>query len=172
MSHIFCIMAVTKQKKQEVVGRLTDVLRDAGSVVFVQAKGLPVTDVQGMRAKLKESSVSYYVAKKTLIKRALADKTYGGEQPPFVGELALAWGDDLVAPAREVQEFVKSTKEKVQIVGGIFEGRYLSAAEMTEIASIPSQQTLYAQFVMLINSPIQQFVMALDQIAQKKEVAA
>jgi ribosomal protein L10 len=68
-----------------------------------------------------------------------------------------------------VQAFVKSTKEKVRIVGGVFEGRYMSASEMSEIAMIPSQHTLYAQFVMLINSPIQQFVMALDQIAHKKE---
>jgi ribosomal protein L10 len=45
----------------------------------------------------------------------------------------------------------------------------MSAGEMTEIATIPSRQTLYAQFVNLINSPIQQFVMAVDQIAQKQE---
>lgn len=161
-------MAVTKQKKEDISAKLTSALADAGSVVFVHQKGLPVGDTQAMRSKLKSEGVSYYVAKKTLVKRALAEKQYAGTQPAFEGELAIAWGADLVVPAREVQAFVKSTKEKVEIVGGVFEERYMSATEMTEIASIPSQQTLYAQFVMLINSPIQQFVMALDQIAQKK----
>jgi large subunit ribosomal protein L10 len=162
-------MAVTKQKKEEVFGKLQGALANAQSVVFVKTKGLPVIETQGMRTKLSESGVSYYVAKKTLIKRALAEKNFTGTLPPMDGELAIAWGTDLVAPAREVQDFVKSTKEKVKIVGGVFEGRYMNAVEMTEIATIPSQHTLYAQFVMLINSPIQQFVMALDQIAQKKE---
>ena len=165
-------MAVTKQKKQEVAAKIQEALDGANSVVFVHTKGLQVKDSQDMRRKLRESGVDYYVAKKTLIKRALDAKTYEGTQPPFEGELSIAWGEDLVAPAREVQEFVKSTKDKMAIVGGIFEGRYMSAAEMIEIASIPSLHTLHAQFVMLINSPIQQFVMALDQIAQKKETSA
>ena len=38
-----------------------------------------------------------------------------------------------------------------------------------EIAMIPSREVLYAQFVNLINSPIQQFVVVLDQIAKSKE---
>ena len=165
-------MALTKEQKQAVSGKVDAALDEAGSVVFVHQKGLSVEDSQLMRSKLKEEGVSFYVAKKTLVKRALNERTYGGEQPVFDGELAIAWGEDLVAPAREVQEFVKSTKEKVQIRGGIFEGRYMSASEMTEIASIPSQHTLYAQFVNVINSPIQKFAVAIDRIAEKKEAAA
>ncbi len=165
-------MAVTKAKKEEIAAKVTQALDEAGSVVFVNVKGLPVGDTQAMRSKLREEGVSYYVAKKTLIKRALEAKQYQGDMPALDGELSLAWGTDLVAPAREVQGFVTSTKDKVTILGGVFDGRYMTASEMTEIASIPSQKTLYAQFVMLINSPIQQFVMALDQIAQKKEANA
>ena len=165
-------MALTKEQKTNVLDKVTSALDEAASVVFVQAKGLPVGDTQAMRTALRTEGVSYYFAKKTLVKRALADKGYEGEQPAFDGELAIAWGEDLVAPAREVQNFVKSTKDKVTILGGVFEGRYMNAAEMTEIASIPSMLTLRAQFVNIINSPIQGFVMALDQVAKKKEAAA
>jgi len=172
MSHFFISMALTKAQKEEVYAKVEGALDEANSVVFVHAKGMPVDETQEMRSKLRENGVSYYVAKKTLIKRALEGKSYDGDQPSFDSELALAWGEDLVAPAREVQEFVKSTKDKVAILGGIFEGRYMSAAEMTEIASIPGQQQLYGMFVNVINSPIQGLVMSLDQIAKKKEEAA
>lgn len=165
-------MALTKEQKVAVSTRVTGALEEAGSVVFVRANKLTVQATQEMRNKLRTEGVSYYVAKKTLVKRVLADKGYAGEQPALDGELALAWGADLVAPAREVQEFVKSTKDKVVIVGGVFEGRYMSASEMTEIASIPSQHTLYAQFVNVINSPIQGLASALHQIAEKKEATA
>ncbi len=165
-------MALTKQKKEEVFAKVQGALDDATSVVFVHTKGLSVVDAQVMRSKLREEGVSYYVAKKTLIKRALEEKNYTGEQPLFEGELALAWGNDLIIPAREVQGFVMSTKNKVTILGGIFEDKYMNAQEMTEIATIPSRETLYAQFVNLINSPIQGFVMSLDQIAKKKETVA
>ena len=165
-------MALTKQQKRDVFAKVQHAFDEAGSVVFVHAKGLPVGETQGMRRKLRDEGVSYYVAKKSLIKRALEAKGYEGAQPELEGELALAWGENLVAPAREVQEFVTSTVGKVTILGGIFEGRYMSATEMSDIASIPSQQTLYAQFVNIINSPIQGFVMSLNQIAEKKEAAA
>jgi len=161
-------MALTKQRKEEVFAKVQNALKDAGSVVFVHAKGITVGETQSMRNTFRENGISYYVAKKTLIKRALEEKKYEGEMPVFEGELALAWGEDLVAPAREVQGFVKSTKDKVSILGGVFEGRYMNASEMTEIASIPSQQMLYGMFVNVINSPIQGFVVSLSKIAEKK----
>ncbi len=165
-------MALTKAKKEEVFAKIQNALNEADSMTFVQAKGMSVGDTQEMRNKLREEGVSYYVAKKTLVMRALGEKTYEGELPVIEGELALVWSEDLVAPARGVQEFVKSTKDKIVILGGVFEGRYISAEEMTEIAAIPPQQTLYAQFVNVINSPIQGLVMSLGQIAEKKEANA
>lgn len=161
-------MALTKEKKEEVFAKVKGALDDANSVVFVYSKGMSVGETQDMRQAFRDNDVSFYVAKKTLVRKALDEAKFEGEQPVFDKELALAWGEDLLAPAREVQEFVKSTKDKVEILGGIFEGRYMSASEMTEIATIPSQQTLYAQFVNIINSPIQGFVMSLNQIAETK----
>jgi large subunit ribosomal protein L10 len=76
----------------------------------------------------------------------------------------------LTTPAREFYAFQKKYNGNVKIVGGIFEGKYMTVEEMTAIAAIPSQKTLYAQFVNLINSPIQQFVVALDAIAKTKTV--
>ena len=44
----------------------------------------------------------------------------------------------------------------------------MTLSEMVTIAQIPGLKTLQAQFVNLINSPIQGFVMALSQIAKQK----
>ena len=90
--------------------------------------------------------------------------------PEFVGELAMVYGDDLTAPAREFFTFQKKYKDSVKIVGGIFEGKYMTVEEMTAVAMIPSQKTLYAQLVNLINSPIQRFAVVLDAIAKTKTV--
>jgi len=163
-------MAITREKKEEVVREVTEVLSSAPTTVFVGFHGLSVGDLAEMRSALKAQGVRYRVAKKSLIARALdAQKSVEGERPALDGEVALAFGDDMLAPAREVQTFVKKHKEGLSILGGIFDGAYMSAAEMTEIASIPPRETLLAQFVNLINSPLQQTAVVLDQIAQKKE---
>ena len=92
-----------------------------------------------------------------------------GDIPALDGELAVAYGNDPIAPASAIAGFAKKYKDKISILGGMFEGRYMDKPEMITIASIPPLEVLYGQFVNIINSPIQGFVVALDQIAQKKE---
>lgn len=162
-------MAKTKQQKVETLERITDAMKNAGSVVFVNFHGLGVSDTNEMRDTLKEQGLTYLVAKKTLTKRAIEDAQLDGDMPELDGELALAWGDDQVAPAREVNEFAKKHKENLSILGGVFEHRLLGREEMTTIASIPPLQTLYGQFANVINSPIQGLVVALNAVAEKKE---
>jgi large subunit ribosomal protein L10 len=161
-------MAISKQKKGEVVDKLTKALKSAKSLVFVNFHGLSVGHATAMRRALKSEGVSYSVAKKTLTKRVLEREKFEGTLPELKGELALAWGEDLVAPARGVHTFQKKFPEGLSILGGVFEGRYMSKREMEEIATIPPLDVLRGKFVNIINSPIQRVAIALGQIASTK----
>jgi large subunit ribosomal protein L10 len=161
-------MAITREKKGEIVDKLSKALKGAKSLVFVNFHGLKVSNATEMRKVLKSDGVSYTVAKKSLTARALSGEKFTGTQPALEGELALAWGDDLVAPARGVHAFQKKFPESLKILGGIFEGRYMSKGEMEEIALIPGFDVLRGKFVNIINSPIQRFVIGLNEIAKKK----
>ncbi|MES2225389.1 MAG: 50S ribosomal protein L10 [Patescibacteria group bacterium] len=162
-------MAITKAKKVEIVASIENALKDAVSVVFVQFKGLSVADTSALRKSLKDEGVGYYVAKKTLVKRVLADKGFEGSVPEIPGELALAWSDsDETAAARGIYEAGKKHKGALSIMGGVFEKRFLDAVGMTTIATIPPVPVLRGMFVNVINSPIQGFVIALNAIAEKK----
>lgn len=161
-------MALTKEKKGEILERLRGALTDAKSLVFVHFKGLNVATTSEMRRALRGANVSYFVTKKTLIKKVLGESKATGEVPDLPGEVALAWSDDLIAPAREVYEFQKKNIENLKILGGIFEGKFMNQADMMEIATIPALPVLHGKFVNIINSPIQRMVIALGQIAQKK----
>lgn len=163
-------MPITKNKKKEIVEKVSDLLKDAKTIVFFNFKGFSVKNTMEMRRKLRGSQVGYLVAKRSLAKLAFDEAKIEGEIPELSGETALAYGADLIAPAREVYEFQKKFKDNLSIAGGIFDGRYMTKEEMMNIALIPAQETLYAQFVNVINSPIQGLVMALDAIAKKKTV--
>lgn len=161
-------MAITKAKKGEIVDKLTSAFKTAKSLVFVNFKGLTVGNTTAMRGNLRKEGVSYSVAKKTLTDRALESQKYEGEKPVLEGELAVAWGEDLVAPAREVYTFQKKFPENLSILGGVFEGRYMSKSEIEGIATIPATPVLRGMFVNIINSPIQRFAIALNEIAKAK----
>lgn len=162
-------MAITKAKKQDILATLTEAFKSATSVVFVKFNKLSVADTSAMRKSLKEGGTKYYVAKKTLMRRALAELGVKGDLPELPGEIAIAWSDtDATAPARGIYEHGKKHKEAISIMGGVFEGMFVDASKMTAIATIPALPVLRGMFVNVINSPIQGFVMALDQIAKKK----
>lgn len=161
-------MPVSKNKKSAVLESLKDAVSSSKSVVFVNFKGLNVSDTTALRRDLKSQGVTYTVAKQTLTKKALDESKLKGTQPEIIGELAVAYGEDLIAPAREVYIFQKKFADKITIIGGVFDGEYKSKEEMTAIASIPSMQVLRGMFVNIINSPIQRMVIAMDQIALKK----
>ncbi|HEY4489405.1 MAG TPA: 50S ribosomal protein L10, partial [Candidatus Paceibacterota bacterium] len=58
--------------------------------------------------------------------------------------------------------------DTLSIMGGVFEGGFLSASEMNSIATIPPVLVLRGMFVNVINSPIQSMAIALNAIATKK----
>ncbi len=163
-------MPLTKEKKKEVVETVKNIVEKSGSVVFVEFHGLPVGESNEMRKELRDKNVGFRVAKKTLASRALDDVKVVGERPVFGSELALAYSEDILDAAREIYGQQKKLEEKVSILGGIFDGQYKNKGEMLSIAQIPSMETLRGMFVNVINSPIAGFAVAINQIAQKKEV--
>ena len=160
-------MAITKAKKQDILAKLEEVKGSADSIVFVHYEGLDVGNTTAMRKELRENGVGYFVAKKTLMKKAF-DGAFEGEMPELDGEIAIAYSTDAIAPAQNIKEFSEKFKKNIAIVGGVFQGVYKSQAEMTEIASIPPLQTLRGMFVNVINSPIQGLAVSLNAIAEKK----
>lgn len=161
-------MARTKAEKKEILDKVSKIADESQSLVFVNFHGLKVSGATEVRRKLKSQGIGYFVAKKSITRKALESKKITGEMPALEGEVGIAYGTDLIAPAREVYAFQKKYKQGIMIVGGIFEGKFMTKAEMEGIALIPPLDTLRGMFLNVINSPIQGLVVALDQIAQKK----
>lgn len=164
------IMAITKAKKQEINSKISSALVDSATSVFVSFTGLGVEKNNVLRKALKQNDSDYYVVKKTLLKRAMDASGAAGTQPELgEGMVAVAFGNDQMAPAREVFEFSKGNKDAIEIVGGIFDGSFKSKEEMMEIATIPGMETLRGMFANVINSPLARFAVVLNQVAETKE---
>ncbi len=161
-------MAITKEKKQQIIAKLQKIVEDAKSLVFVNFHGLPVAQATLLRNKLREKQIGYVVAKKTLIKKVLEQAKIKGQIPSLEGEIGIAYGEDLMSPAKEVYEFHKATN-LLEIVGGTFQAEYLDKPAMLAIAQIPSREILYGKLANIINWPIRGLVIVLDQISATKK---
>ena len=161
-------MAISRTKKVAVVGQLKTIFTDAKTVVFVQFDKVTAEEANTLRGVCADESVGYLVAKKTLIRKAFEDSSLGGALPDMEGEIALAYGDDMLAPARVMGEQSKALEGRLFIVGGVFDNALVSQEEMQAIAAIPPLKTLYAQFLTIIRAPVQGFASALSQIAEEQ----
>jgi len=162
-------MAIKKEKKREIVAKLTDAFKKASSIAFVGFTKLTVADAAKMRAELLRAGVRYSVAKKTLLRLALKQQGYEGEVPELPGEVAAAWTEgDVTAPTRGVYEYSKKLKGALTPLGGVFEKSFMDAGKAVSIATIPPMPVLRGMFANIINSPRSRFAVALAEVASAK----
>lgn len=155
-------MAKTRQEKQTMVSDLTDKVKNAKSMVFVNFAGLKVKEVEELRKSCRAENVEYLVAKKTLMKIAFDEAGISGGNPRELNQsVATVFGyDDEVAPARIVQTFAKD-HEALQTVGGVLEGSFVGSEKVIELSKLPSRDELLAKVVGSINAPVSGFVNVL-----------
>jgi large subunit ribosomal protein L10 len=91
-----------------------------------------------------------------------------GVLPELPGEVAIAYSEDEIGPAREIYNFGKTHKGLLNILGGIFEGKFVNGAHMMEIATIPSREVLLSKIAFLLKSPMQGLAIAVSEVAKKK----
>jgi large subunit ribosomal protein L10 len=133
-----------RSDKATAVAELTEQFRSSPATVLTEYRGLSVAQLTTLRRSLGQET-TYTVAKNTLAKRAAADAGIAGLDELFTGPTALAFvsGDPVVA-AKGLREFAK-THPLLVIKGGVFEGRAISAAEVTKLADLESREVLLAK---------------------------
>lgn len=157
-----------KTKKEEMIKGLETAMTNSKSAIFVNFHGIKVADETVLRRDLRANGVDYKVSRKTLLKRALEGKAEG-TLPDLGGEVAVAYSTtDQMAPAREIYNFGKTHKGVLNILGGIFDGKFQNGAYMMELATIPSKEVLLSKIAFLFNSPVQRLAIAINEVAKKK----
>lgn len=156
-----------KSKKEEMIKDLEGAIKNSESLVFVNFHGLKVADETKLRKSLREEGVGYKVSRKTLLARALKGKAEG-EIPELAGEVAIAYSKDQTSSAREIYNFQKANKGLLNIIGGIFNGKFLGKEQMIEIATIPSREVLLSKIAFLLKSPMQRLAIAVNEVSKKK----
>ena len=148
-----------KEQKAEQVELLTEKLRKAKVAVLTDYRGLTVTQLQELRRKLRTGDVEYRVVKNTLARRAADAAGVADLKAELEGPVAIAFGyDDLSLPSKLINEFVRTTRLKLDVKGGLVEGRVFSPDQVKQLADLPSRDTLLAQLLGTLQSPVAQLV--------------
>jgi large subunit ribosomal protein L10 len=155
----FLLPRARKEQKAEQVELLAEKLKRAKVAVLTDYRGLKVSQIQELRGKLRAGNVEYRVVKNTLARRAADSAGYGALESELKGPIAIAFGyDDLSLPPRLINEFIRTTRLKVEVVGGLVEGRVFNRDQIKQLADLPSREVLLAQLLGTLQSPVGQLV--------------
>ena len=166
-------MAVSKQKKAEILNSLIEQVKNAKSIWFASTKGVTVAEFADLRKKLREVGASYTLAKKTLIVKAVKEALdLDLNLADLEGQIGMVCSnDDAIAGLSKVNDFIKATEkeQKMNWSISIFEGKLQDKAETKVIASMPSRETLLSRLVGSMKSPISSLARFFDAAAKDIE---
>lgn len=150
-------MALTKGKKDEVVAEVAELLASSKMTVVTKYEGTPVKALQSLRKKGRESGTTLKVVKNRLVIKAV-QSTEGMKDvdtSALSGMLLYAFNaEDEVAPAQVIAGFIKE-QPTLEFVGAITaDGTFMSASEVTALATLPSKTQLIAGIINTLNSPV------------------
>lgn len=158
----------TLAMKQELVSEITDKIKDAGSVVVVEYRGLSVAEVTELRRNLRNEDVELKVYKNSMVERAIENCGYEELKETLKGPNAIAISKDATAPARVLAKFAKK-HESLVLKSGIVEGKVVDLDTIKELASLPNREGMLSMLLSCLQSPVRSFACVVKAVSEAKE---
>ena len=156
-------------EKQAIVDALSERIKNAGSGVLVDYKGITVAEDTALRTELRKEGIDYTVVKNTLTRKALDKLGMSGLDAVLNGSTSLATTEnDPIAPFRILNDYSKKLNERFNIKAAFMDGQVLNEREVAEIAELPSKDALYAKVLGTMIAPITGLAVCLGQILEQK----
>jgi len=146
-----------RSEKELLVSELRETFEQSSIVVVTKQSGLTVSETENLRGIMRDNGAGFRIAKNRLAKLAMKDTPFESLSEYMTGTTALAYSEDAIAAAKAANEFASDNK-KLEILGGVLDGKALSAAEVNALAKLPSLDQLRGKLVGLVNAPASKIV--------------
>jgi large subunit ribosomal protein L10 len=155
-------------KKVETVNELTELLRRSTVVVGAEYRGLRVGEITALRRQLRDQGIEMHVIKNTLFSRAAEAAGKPELAELCEGPTAVVVGfDDPVGPIKTVVEYQRTARNTFTARKAYMDGQIYPGNRLTEIATLPSKETLIAEVAGALQSPLTTFVYLLQATIQE-----
>jgi large subunit ribosomal protein L10 len=147
-------LAITRERKEELVSLYGELLGQATGVVFADYKNISVAQVAQMRAKLRDVQGTYMITKNTLFKIALQNAGWPVPDDVLAGPTGVVFGAaNFPQVAKVALGFVKDYEGFFTIKGGVMTGSLLNPKQVETVSRLPSLDELRSQLAGLISQP-------------------
>ena len=156
-----------KAVKEEAIGQIEDRLSRCSIAILTDYRGLTVTEVSELRAKLREISSEYRIVKNTMTRFATERTGKEDLKELLVGPTAILFGyGEVTESAKALAEHIQAKKLELTIKGGMMGDRFLTSEDVKYLATIPPREVLLSRLLGMLQSPATSLVSVLNAPAR------
>lgn len=142
------------QSNIDMLEKVKGSLEASKGVFVVDYRGLTVKEAQELRRALREANAHMKVYKNNIVRIALIDAEMPNIDDMLKGTCAYVFYENDPVEAAKVLKQEADKLKKMQILGGIADGKAITAEEALAYAELPSRDELLAKLVYVIGSPL------------------
>ena len=156
------------EQKESLVNEISEELKNSASTIVVEYRGLTVEKISNLRRELRKEDASMKVYKNTIVSRAAKNVGYSELDSELTGPTAIVFSKtNSTSAAKLLTKFAKKNEELV-VKGGIVEGKYVDAAGMKVVATLPNKEGMISMLLGCLQAPIRKFACAVKAVADQK----
>jgi large subunit ribosomal protein L10 len=162
---------MARPDKAAAVAELTEDFKSATATYLTEYRGLTVTSMKQLRRSLG-ADTKYSVVKNTLTKIAAKNAGVELSDDLLAGPSAVAFiKGDAIDAARNLKNFQKENPLLI-IKGGIYEGKFVTTAEIMKLADLESREVLLAKLAGAMKGSLAKAARTFDALRIKLEASA
>lgn len=159
-------MAITKERKDELVTQYVDWVNQSKAVILTEYKGLTMKQIDELRSRAREAGGEFHIVKNTLGRVAFESAGLKVPEKLLEGSTAMAFAfKDAPALAKTMTDFAK-TSDFVKIKGGFLEKQAISSVDVKALADLPPLPVMRAQLLGTLLAPASKLVRTLAEPAR------
>ena len=159
---------MARPDKAAAVAEMTEDFKSATATYLTEYRGLTVTSMKQLRRSLG-ADTKYSVVKNTLTKIAAKNAGVDLSDDLLAGPSAVAFiKGDAIDAARNLKNFQKENPLLI-IKGGIYEGKFVTTAEIMKLADLESREVLLAKLAGAMKGSLAKAARTLDALRIKRE---
>ena len=151
---------MNKEQKKQYISNMTTQFEKSEAVIVTHYQGLTMTQLDDLRAKMREHGIQFKITKNRITKLALEQTRCKDLSNLFKGPTAVALSQDAITSAKILTKFSKDN-EKLKILGGIMGNDILDVAGVQNVATLPTLDEARAKIVGILRSPAQKIASIL-----------
>ena len=160
---------MNKEQKKNYISEMETQFQNNESVLVTHYQGLTMSQLDELRAQMREHGIIFKITKNRITKLALEKTKCKDLSGLFTGATAVAFSNDAIMSARILSKFAKTNKN-LKLLGGIMGSDILDEAGVQNVASLPTLDEARANIVGILSAPASKFVSILLARSEKMSI--